>query len=317
MSYHPASMNRGHWSYATVRSDKPLGVGLVQVFLGISRTFLNIEGQWKELDADPMELVQQMGRDGWELVNRTDETTPHNRLLTQWTFKKWIPQEDSSSYSSRAQSVQFSPEQRNARLEQAAAAFLNAGDSTKAEYQRTLIQSGEAAVYPLLYALVNLFSRHARRPDLSGDQTRYAWGQVLLRSEVRDVLRVSGQIGELASRKLCHALRDRDITIRLSAALLLGIDDNPSYATLAEIERVVDDFHVRYNSKLPEHEKTFGLLLAFTLAVAGHRQWRERLDEWVQDGAAQTGHQPQMSYQEWKEGMIDQVLVQLLKVSNQ
>lgn len=316
MSYHPSSMNRGHWSYATVRSDKPLGVGLVQIFLGISRTFLNIEGQWKELDADPMELVQQMGRDGWELVNRTDETTPHNRLLTEWTFKKWVFYEDDSGYSSQVQSKPFSPGQRNTELEQVAAAFLNAGDSTKAEYQRTLIQSGEAAVYPLLYALVNLFSRHANRPDLSDDQTRYAWGQVLLRSEVRDVHRVIGQIGEPASRKLCHALRDRDITIRLSAALLLGIDNDPSYATLAEIERVVAGFNERYSSNLLEPEKLFGLLLAFTLAVVGHSQWRERLDEWVQDGAAQTGHQPQMSYQEWKEGMIDQALVQLLKASH-
>ena len=314
MSYYPSSMNRGHWSYATVRSDKPLGVGLIQVFLGISRTFLNIEGQWKELDVDPMELVQQMGRDGWELVNRTDETTPHNRLLTEWTFKKWVSYEDDSGYSSQVQSKPFSPGQRNTELEQVAAAFLNAGDSTKAEYQRTLIQSGEAAVYPLLYALVNLFSRHAHRPDLSDDQARYAWGQVLLRSEVRDVHRVIGQIGEPASRKLCHALRERDITIRLTAALLLGIDDDPSYATLAEIERVVVGFDERYSSNLPEPEKLFGLLLAFMLAVAGHSQWRERLDGWVQDGAAQTGHQPQMSYQEWKEGMIDQLLVQLLSM---
>jgi len=120
---------QNNWSYVTVRSDKPMGVGLVQLFLGISRTFLNIDGQWKELDADPMQVVQQMGRDGWELVNKTDETTLHNRLLTDWTFKKWISDGPTTSYVAASQSASIKPPRRNPALEEVAINFLDAGKS--------------------------------------------------------------------------------------------------------------------------------------------------------------------------------------------
>jgi WD40 repeat protein len=77
-----------YWEYSTVRSDKPQGVGFVQSTFGISRAFLHSSGTWREVEMDALELVQMMGRDGWELVNKTDTPMPNNRLVTEWTLKK-------------------------------------------------------------------------------------------------------------------------------------------------------------------------------------------------------------------------------------
>jgi len=170
----------------------------------------------------------------------------------------------------------------------------------------------EESVFPLLYALANFFSRHAQRSDLSDRQNRFAWVQILLQSEVQDVNLLLGQIGEPARRELCRALRDPNSKLRLIAALMLGLDGALSQSAISEIDSVLNGFDDRYDTKMPEYEKVFGLLLAFTLAARGHQQWRDRVDSWVEDGSMKTGHQLRMDYSEWKEGMIDQAIEQLL-----
>src|SRR5262245_52824323 len=95
------------WRYVVVRSDKPLRIGLLQSMFGVARTFVNENGEWYEVSDDALGLIQQKGREGWEISNKTEYTTPANRVITEWTMRLKLskPQDSTSNANTQIASL--------------------------------------------------------------------------------------------------------------------------------------------------------------------------------------------------------------------
>jgi|SRR5687767_11770807 len=191
-------------------------------------------------------------------------------------------------------------------LDEVAEAFFSVRTGEKPEFQRLLIRAGNKAVMPLLHALLgvtakyqhytNDIARKFKRGIFGEESGRYFWAKVTFESEVKNSYDIIRRIGQPAKDELCRALMDRDYRIRLSAALLLALDEEPSSETYYGTQRSL-------NYLADPSQSLILMLLGIVFLRAGDTKWLAL----TENHARETG----ISLQEWVERTINTALIEL------
>lgn len=270
----------GYWKHITVRSDDPLNIHWLQRIIGVSRTFVRSGGEWSEIGTPAEEYVDQLFRNGWELVNQTQQMYPNDRLVREWIFKKWEDYNQTTNIKSR-----ISP--KDELLNNLAFSLLNSEAVDESSLVNALLQVRADCVYPLFFAFCQILEESRL------DQRYYgAFGQILIwdlhyQSRFRKMLTVIEKVGEPATRDLCTALKDNDQRIRYLASLILHYGKIPlDKRRLKQIADVLEQHRIDeigHHDSLPLHELLWDVPLTALLAKNGYRKEKRNLTRIMRD----------------------------------
>ena len=166
-------------------------------------------------------------------------------------------------------------------LDQMAWGYLMASSRDQKLYSHELIDAGASVIFPLLHAGLRT-TRDFRPSDRSAwDQkatdAESAWIYQIAEPMLKGIYTIMDAIGQPAYDALCRAMWDQDERLKVLAAIVMLMEEQPSPRTVKQVQETCNMLWENDQSKKYFRQSCILIILSYFLAQAGDSVYQQAL----------------------------------------